>query len=441
MGRSAKIAEREAGNLRAGWLQATQTLDIATLTQYLNNGEIVYLLPGPATAELLAPTLARVRSAVDDAEATPQTDAMHRLMTRLLAYRANTLLVTGQSQKAEMLADECLVYLDRFPGADSDGSLRNEISLGFCWIQIARGRFQEADNVCKGVLATAQAQNDPDLQVGALVYLGYSAQERGRYDAAATYRHQGLELALAQKEANLYTFFAYLADVAYLTGKYTLAAQMLTKAAAFLDLVAPFQRLEQPIRWARLDIVDGDLAAARARCLSVLSKARDIAAKNVQVWALNELGRIALIEQQPEEAIGFFEQAVEVADEMGRCKEQARVRIGLGQAALAQARPDKALACFRQVIAIAWPQGILPEVLGALIGLAEIAAQQGNRRQAAEWLGTAAAHPATPHHIRQQAEALLTSLAENASLNAASLEEIVAVVLASAEESSVENTQ
>ena len=439
---SAQVGEREVGNIRAGWLHATQQLDVATLLHYIKQGSIYWVTDTGTADELLVSTLTRIGGV----EVTTNPNTPRQLTAMLLSARARGLNLTGRPQQAEMVAQECLAYLERFPDADCDltfanypVSLRNVVRTNLAWILITLSRLHEADAILEGLLATAQTLNHHTWQQHLLHHLAYSADERGRYAEAAAYLHQGL--ALLVEERYKYGMYGRLAIVSYLAGKYELSAQMLTKGAALLDFVNPHQRLEQQVQWARLDIVAGDLAAARARCLAVLPRARDLSTKNVHIWALNELGRIGLLEQSPDEATRFFQQAVEIADGMGRRKEQARARVGLGQAAIAQGRTAEAVALFHQAIVIAWPLDILPEVLGALIGLAEIAAQQGNRRQAAEWLGMAAAHPATPHHIRQQAEALLASLAENASLNAASLEEIIAVVLASAEEIVVENTQ
>ena len=441
-GDSVQIGEREVGNVRAGWLHATQQLDLATLLHYMTQGNILWVANTNTADELLMSTLTRMR----EVEVTANLNASQQVTAMLLYARAQVLNLSGLPQQAEKVARECLAYLDRFPDADCDLSyvgdalsVRNAVQTVLVWILITQSRLHEADGILYGLLAMAQTLNHDSWQLALLHHLAYSADERGIYTEAAAYLHQGLGLSV--EERYKYHLFLRLAIVSYETGKYELAAEKLKKGEVLLDFVHPTtSHLEQQVAWARLDIVAGDLAAARARCLAVLPRARDLSAKNPQLWALNELGRIALLERAPTEATGFFQQAAKIADGMGRRKEQARARVGLGHTAIAQGKANEAVPFFHQAIQIAWPEGILPEVLAAIIGLAQVENQGGNRPKAVTWLGMAVAHTATHHHVRLEAQALLASLTEDGAVSPARLDEIVAIVLASAE-SSVQNKQ
>ena len=89
--------------------------------------------------------------------------------------------------------------------------------------------------------------------------------------------------------------------------------------------------------------------------------------------------------------------------------------------------------------AIAWPLKILVEAIAAVIGLGTIQIHTGKQRQAVSWLRMAVAHPATPHHIRQEAEATLAAVQEDEGTGAANLEDIMAA-LAIPEEEPKEST-
>ncbi len=314
---SARQREHETANLRAGWRHALAHLGGNSFLQFVTQVLSGLLLrKGWADSyqeaeELMVASERRLRAAMAGQEGVLRKDETQRALAELLFQRAIASNRAGLSQRAEAHCREGLAMLEKLNEHAVRDLLRIQALPILAWIFIGQSRLPEAEQTANQALAESLSPDDWESQAHALHYLAYSVEEQGRFSEAVAhlYRAQGLLPTDRPVDFIDYILVSRLGSAAYKMGEYAQAAQWWSKAADLQHVAPRLQRLELQVFWARLETALGHPESARSRCMTVLPAAREHNIKLTQIFALNELGHIALILGAGDDADVYFGEA------------------------------------------------------------------------------------------------------------------------------------
>gem|GEM_PF-955951 len=141
-----------------------------------------------------------------------------------------------------------------------------------------------------------------------------------------------------------------------------------------------------------------------------LSSFRDIEDRWGMAAVLNNLGFIALQQEQYPEAEQHFENSREMLQAIGDRASVANTVNNLGHVAKGRQDYPKALMYYRQSLRDALELGADPIALESLVGIASVYVQDHRDSDAQELLRLATRHPATNPEIKSLAEPIVAAI-------------------------------
>jgi tetratricopeptide (TPR) repeat protein len=196
------------------------------------------------------------------------------------------------------------------------------------------GSFPGGIEMAEEAIATARSADQPFSRFAALWSLGHVRLRHGDLAAAASALEEGLEIGETWNITNWYPVCAAtLGHVRTLTGRHTEALTLLGDAVG-RDLTRGV-RLHHALRLAWFGealLHDGRVDEARSRAAEALARAVAHAERGIQAWTLRLLAEIAAhpTASRAEEAQGYYQQALELAGQLGMRPLVAHCHLGLG---------------------------------------------------------------------------------------------------------------
>lgn len=177
----------------------------------------------------------------------------------------------------------------------------------------------------------------------------------------------------------------------------------------------------------------GEADDARRLCGESLALFQTIGDPRGQAFALKNLGLIAGQLGDLAEAERLLRQSLALWRAQGHLWGTATTLTQLGSVCRARRDAPAARAYWREAIQIGMDTGTWPLVLDTLVAMAGLLREEGRAIQAATVAQVVLAHPASAANTRRSAEGLLVELGESPSAPAATLETLVADLLAPSE--------
>jgi tetratricopeptide (TPR) repeat protein/transcriptional regulator with XRE-family HTH domain len=140
-----------------------------------------------------------------------------------------------------------------------------------------------------------------------------------------------------------------------------------------------------------LQMATGDYLAAGASSRQALEIFRELGDRPQQAWVFNDLGMLQQLTGDYTGAAACYEQALELWRDLGNRLGQAESLNGLGELALRTSAADRARDRHTRALAMARDIGAAPEEARALEGMGNSYLHDGNRTEAAPYLGQALA--------------------------------------------------
>lgn len=214
-----KRLTHEIDNLRAAWMWATSSGDLATLRSMVRGVWVLYeangwILEGAALFD-------------ETAEALQSSPHAAGLRSYLLVLQATFLGRAGRLNEVQPLIDEGMALAREHP-ADVDLA---DLSFGLGMIELTRGRITPAAALLTRAAANAQASSDHFVEIWAQLFAGMIARFQGDYATAeALYRHC---LAISRQDGFVRgeaAALTYLADLARIQSQYATAVGQLSES-------------------------------------------------------------------------------------------------------------------------------------------------------------------------------------------------------------------
>ena len=218
-----------------------------------------------------------------------------------------------------------------------------------------QGHWNEAVTLGQAALAAACTAGDRPGQAWALTELGMMQERTGNYQAAALSLGRALQLFgdLGDRRGQAWAH-NQLGIVQLVTGDYSAATASLTQA---LELSRDLgDRHCQAVVLRHLGMVrrrTGDHKAAAASLTQALRMYRDLGDRHGQAAASINLGELlSQSSGRDDDALGYFAQALSIADDIGAPVLQARALEGIGRCYVRDGNPGQGTAHLRQALAI-----------------------------------------------------------------------------------------
>ena len=253
---------------------------------------------------------------------------------QLPAALANIDMAEGKFEEA----DEHLTQaLETFRAT---GDRRNEAKMlnNFGYLRRIQGRMDEAEPMHLESLAIRREIGDRVGQGRILGMLSTIYLEAGRYDDAEAAATEAIEIA---SEANdklfMGTSLAQLADVQFRRGELDTARETYAHSEAVFTEIEDHSRAAQvAVRLARIDVEDDNLTSANRRIDDVLALSLREALHEPAIEARELRGDIAATRGDTPTAIDAYQQALRQIDETGFISQKTRITVKLANLFLDQ---------------------------------------------------------------------------------------------------------
>jgi len=253
---------------------------------------------------------------------------------QLPAALANIDMAEGKFEDADRHLAQAL---DTFRAT---GDRRNEAMMlnNFGYLRRIQGRMDEAEPLHLESLAIRREIGDRVGQGRILGMLSTLYTNDGRYDAAEATAKEAFEIA---SEANdklfMGTSLAQLASVQYRRGELDNARDSYLQSGAIFEEIRDYSRSAQVIvRLAHIDVKEGDLNSANERIDGVLELSEREALHEPGIEATELRGDIAKMQGNIPAAITSYQQALQHIDETGFVSRKTRMTIRLANLFLDQ---------------------------------------------------------------------------------------------------------
>ncbi len=238
------------------------------------------------------------------------------------------------------------------------------------------GHYQEARDILEGLLGIAHERQDSQ-GLSVCLHLSEVALQMGDYQNAKLFGEEYLAWLRQREQAGesvwVKTFaFAILGRIAYLSGDYAQARDLLREAIAIAQ---------------KFDIPPG------------IIDARHI------------LGNVELASQAYANAKQIFMENLALQGEVGYRRSEVPSLIGLGEATRGLGAYHESRQYFSHALRIALQINGIPSLLNALTGIAALLQQTGDQEQALQLLALVLHHHAADYETKMRAKPLLTQLA------------------------------
>ena len=235
--------------------------------------------------------------------------------------------------------------------------------------------------------ADTQAQYDGDWYV-ADAELGQSLLSRGRVDDARVVFQAILARLGGEQSYRRAVVTERLACCFVLSGRFKLALALFRQAMALNDSLPPSSsvRALQGVLFSGLGDAlraDGQSGEAKAAYQSAVRIAVEVKDPRARAIDLDKLGTLALAENKPAEAAGYFRLALDILQTLGDGEPEAGVRHHLGRALEQLARWDDAETQFAAAATLRLERGDFAGAAGSQSRLAAVREKAG-RLDAAE---------------------------------------------------------
>jgi tetratricopeptide (TPR) repeat protein len=183
-----------------------------------------------------------------------------------------------------------------------------------------QGNAEGARAAHEQALALAQAVENPYLTAESLSHVGLDLEHQGLADRAVGYFERALNAYEALGERQLMAFVLnHLGEALWRTGQLGEARRTLTAA---LDLLASasddsYLRAQVEGNLGNVAYEEGDLDAAASRWQSALTSMDQLGVVFDKIGLLNNLGGLAYARADYGTALGFFQESLELAQELG----------------------------------------------------------------------------------------------------------------------------
>ena len=201
------------------------------------------------------------------------------------------------------------------------GDRRNEAKMlnNFGYLRRIQGRMDEAEPMHLESLAIRREIGDRVGQGRILGMLSTIYLNAGRYDDAEAAASEAIEIA---SEANdrlfMATSLAQLADVQFRRGELGTARDTYADSKAIFTEIEDHSRVAQvAVRLARIDVEDDDLRSAKQRIDEVLALSLSEALHEPAIEARELRGDIAMIQDDTPTAIDAYQRALQQIDDTG----------------------------------------------------------------------------------------------------------------------------
>ncbi|MCW5848785.1 MAG: tetratricopeptide repeat protein [Anaerolineae bacterium] len=281
---------------------------------------------------------------------------------------------------------------------------------GMCYFHL--GHLEKAKSVLQQALARLQP-TDLRLETAyVLYYLGLVVSQMGEY-ALARQHLQG-SLALAKRSNDRWAVaraLMALADVTQTPEEAQVARQYLQESVTLFRELGDRRYIAASL--SELGVVlagQGDIAAGDALLEESFVLSCEDNNRQGMALAQSSLGYLDYLRQNYPAAQHHFEQALDLAREVGDHNETAKILDSLGDLALKAGDALTAERLFHASLKTAMEHQAVPLVLTGLIRLAYLEAQRGNKELALELLAVPLSHAATEKELRVVAQALQAQL-------------------------------
>ncbi|MCE7985518.1 MAG: hypothetical protein DYG89_30455 [Caldilinea sp. CFX5] len=415
--------QQELPNLRVAWfwaIEAQQGWPICRMSQGLF---VHFLAHGPIQEgwDLCNMALTLFQRSAPDALTLDDIS----FLALALAAQSYWGYYLGRNTEADQLAHKALAIAE--PLANGLAQALAYLALG--WTAFTKGDFTEQQRLCQKALAVAYANDVAVMVVVSLAQLGFVLALQGKATEALTALYEALQLIQTERFTYLEGYvlgelgfvYAMTGDWALADGttqqalqlsqglnnsinrsfqydRLALAAEALgdyRRALAWTDQALVFNNLDPVnqlwillVRSRVLRYLD-DISQAGAACQQALALAQSLGRQAESAQAQIELGHVALAQQQWQRAESHYYAALSLTT-TDRLSCQAAAQAGLAQVQWQQNRRDKARAwaeqCYQRLLTQAWETAY--DALFAAVTCYQV---------------LAAAHDARAHTILQQA--------------------------------------
>jgi DNA-binding CsgD family transcriptional regulator len=327
---------------------------------------------------------------------------------------ATFFLAVAEEAEPELAGPQQSVWLERLEGEhdnlretlswfleheEGGTALRLGAALWRFWH--TRGYLSEGTNWLERVLAVGEPAASP-ARVKALEGMGWLAQFQGEYQRARATYEEMLELSRGLGDnGNIATALNSLGTVAAQQGDNERARALLQENLEVIeeleaegDPVTPIKKFYVSNLLGYLAINDeGDYARGTILWEESLALAREVGDDYWVGITLGNLGHVALLQRAFERAKARSEEALASANELGSAGVELvpSACINLGLATLGLGEYERAMGSFEEALVVCQDMGRTPQVIEAMEGMASLAGAMGKATRAAHLWGAAEA--------------------------------------------------
>ncbi|MEM8814396.1 MAG: tetratricopeptide repeat protein [Pseudomonadota bacterium] len=240
---------------------------------------------------------------------------------------ANIAMNDGKYDEAEQHLDDALLSFRAL------GDRRNEAMMlnNYGFLRRLQGRFNEAEELHLQSLSIRREIGDRVGQGRILGMLSVIYEHGARYAEAKDAAAEAVAVARAANDRLfMATGLAQLAAAERGLGNPVAARNALEESRALFTGIEDFSRAAQvELRLARLDIDEGELAAADARIQAVLTAAQDAELPEPAIEAMEYAGDVAVLRGDAATAVRYYEDALAEIDRTGFNSEKTPIAISL----------------------------------------------------------------------------------------------------------------
>lgn len=394
---TALLAEVE--NIRQGWRWVVAQVEIESIGQYLRcwqwlgsmrswHGEMVQLFR-EAVDRIKVCLLPNLHSYGN----TAAVNRINLILARLLLAQADHVCGLGDAKQVEALCEESLVY---WPASTVDEQYETD---RLCIIYFrasalyAQGHSAEAESLCLKIEQECLKRN---YQIGLQVIynlLGMITYTQGQVDKAQQWFERNLAIA-SQLGTELQKLqpLSMLSEIFCNQGNYALAEECLSERHRIVNKFGNIYWVDY-IELGYLAFLTGKLAEAEHYFQQNLQISDEINDDFTRFVSWRWFGQIAYRQQDYAKAQQCFNKALTIARAIHRQNEIAIALTGLGNVACAQRDLVNGRTYFHQALTLLQKTGALPDLLSALVGMSQLRLQEGALEPAAQLLDFVRNHP------------------------------------------------
>jgi len=221
--------------------------------------------------------------------------------------------------------------------------------------QFYRGNLTEAMSMTEETIVLyTEAKDSVGLAI-ALDFLGMVHQNKGIYNLALDYIHEGLNVFQKVNDsiriADAYTHLA--AIEANLQNNQKSIQYNLRALEIYEDYKDTYYESQALNDIGQMYLLEKDYSNARSYLDRALQKSIEANAKSITGTVYTNLGKLLIAENQPEGSFTFFEKALEIQNASGETRKQIITKNQVGLAYNEAKQPRKAIPVLSEVIQIA----------------------------------------------------------------------------------------